>query len=169
MQNVAMPPIPAAPVPHPRRLTLLRAVRALRSNPITVFAEAAFEEQTLELDRPGKTLLVNDPSLIERVLIGNATNYCKSVQQQRRLEPALGNGLLTAKGEDWRSTRRITSPLFSPRAVEGLRVPPGFGRGLDCLMRNADALSAPCRGALEGGEMFNPQQEPPNQSGKIQP
>ncbi len=120
MQSTAMPQIPAAPVPHPTRLTLLRAVRALRSNPITVFAEAAFEEQTLELDRPGKTLLVNDPQLIEHVLIGNASNYCKSVQQQRRLEPALGNGLLTAEGEDWRSTRRITSPLFSPRAVEGL-------------------------------------------------
>ena len=76
--------------------------------------------QTLELDRRGKTLLVSDPGLIEHVLIGNASNYCKSVQQQRRLEPALGNGLLTTEGEDWRSTRRITSPLFSPRAVEGL-------------------------------------------------
>jgi cytochrome P450 len=120
MQSVAMVPIPAAPVPHPKRLTLLRAVRALRTNPITVFAEAAFEEPTLELDRRGKTLLVSDPSLIEHVLIGNASNYCKSVQQQRRLEPALGNGLLTAEGEDWRSTRRIASPLFSPKAVEGL-------------------------------------------------
>ena len=120
MQSVAMPPIPAAPVPHPRRLTLLRAVRALRTNPITVFADAAFEEPTLELDRRGKTLLVSDPGLIEQVLIGNASNYCKSAQQQRRLEPALGNGLLTVEGEDWRNTRRITSPLFSPRAVEGL-------------------------------------------------
>jgi hypothetical protein len=100
MQNVAMSPLPAAPLPHPRRLTLLRAVRALRSNPITIFAEAAFEEPTLELDRSGKTLLVSDPGLIEHVLIGNASNYCKSVQQQRRLEPALGNGLLTVEGED---------------------------------------------------------------------
>lgn len=35
-------------------------------------------------------------------------------------------------------------------------VPPGYGRGLQCLLDNANALSAPCRSALEGHELLAP-------------
>ena len=156
-----MPPIPAAPVPHPRRLTLLRAVRALRTNPITVFAEAAFEEPTLELDRRGKILLVSDPGLIEHVLIGNASNYCKSVQLSEACFQTL-----TVLGLEFAATLKACQPDYNRMCAN---VPPGFGRGLDCLMRNADALSASCRAALEGGEPFDAAPEPPSRGGKLQP
>src|SRR5258708_39760801 len=64
-----------------------------------------------------KLVLVNDPDEIEHVLVGNAANYRKSVQQQRRLRPALGDGLLTAEGAAWQGARRVAAPLFSPAAV----------------------------------------------------
>jgi cytochrome P450 len=35
------------------------------------------------------------------------------------LAPGLGNGLLTAEGEEWRLQRRTLAPLFSPRHVAG--------------------------------------------------
>jgi hypothetical protein len=35
-------------------------------------------------------------------------------------------------------------------------VPPGYGRGLQCLLDNANGLSAPCRSALEGHELLTP-------------
>lgn len=89
----------------------------MRRNPITALSERAYEEPVVDVIRPGRALLVSDPDMIERVLVQNAANYRKSPQQQRRLRPALADGLLTAEGETWRSTRRITAPLFSPNAV----------------------------------------------------
>ena len=38
-------------------------------------------------------------------------------------------------------------------------VPPGYGRGLQCLLDNAGALSPPCRSALEGHELLTPDAE----------
>ena len=35
-------------------------------------------------------------------------------------------------------------------------VPPGFGRGLQCLLGSAPALSPPCREALQGHELLGP-------------
>lgn len=108
---------PAAPLPRPRTPSFLEAYLAMRHNPITALSERAYEEPIIDLIRPGRALLVSDPAMIERVLVQNAANYRKSPQQQRRLRPALADGLLTAEGETWRSTRRITAPLFSPSAV----------------------------------------------------
>lgn len=115
----ACPPLvqPAAPEAPPRPLGRFAAIRALRRNPITAFPQQAYQERIVELSRWRRTILVNDPNEIEHVLVGNAANYRKSIQQQRRLRPALGDGLLTAEGMAWQSARRIAAPLFSPRAV----------------------------------------------------
>jgi cytochrome P450 len=111
-------PRPAAPQPHATPLGLLATFRALRANPIAAFAEKAYQESILRVGRFRDILLVNDPNEIEHVLVGNAVNYRKSVQQQRRLRPALGEGLLTAEGPAWQGTRRVAAPLFNPKAVE---------------------------------------------------
>ena len=110
-------PRPAAPRPRTARLGLINAIRALRSNPITAFAEEAFQAPILEIGRLRKIVLVNDPDDIEHVLVGNPGNYRKSLQQQRRLKPALGDGLLTAEGAEWQGARRIAAPLFNPTAI----------------------------------------------------
>jgi Cysteine rich repeat len=73
---------------------------------------------------------------------------------------------LTVLGLQFAGTLKACQPDYDRMCSH---VPPGFGRGLDCLMQNADALSAPCRDALEGGEMFDPQQAPPSRGGKLQP
>ncbi|MEG6509946.1 cytochrome P450 [Methyloligella sp. 2.7D] len=111
---------PAAPIPSPKRLGFFGAIRALANNPLSAFAAPAYEAPVLEVTFLKRMLLVSDPDAIARILVGNAGNYRKSVQQQRRLTPALGDGLLTAEGETWRSTRRIASPLFTPKAIEAL-------------------------------------------------
>jgi cytochrome P450 len=111
-------PRPAAPVPWPIPPGMLKRIRLLRDNPITAFAQRAYETPILELSsQRRRILLVSDPKAIEHILIFNARNYRKSEQQQRRLRPALGDGLLTAEGEAWRSGRHIAAPLFNPRAV----------------------------------------------------
>jgi cytochrome P450 len=112
---------PAAPVPLPRPLSLFGAWRAVRDNPLSVFTADAYKVPIFFLGRVFRGIaFVNDPEAIERVLVVNAGNYKKSSQQQRRIKPALGEGLLTAEGETWRSSRRIAAPLFSPKSVTGL-------------------------------------------------
>ncbi|HEY0293682.1 MAG TPA: cytochrome P450, partial [Hansschlegelia sp.] len=112
---------PAAPWPRRRTPSLLTALRLLRDNPITAFAAVAYDAPSLEIGRGRKRVtLVNDPADIEQVLVRNAERYAKSDQQQRRLKPALKDGLLTAEGDEWRSARRVAAPLFSPRAIAAL-------------------------------------------------
>lgn len=112
---------PVAPRPPEKQLRFLNAYRTLSRNPIEAFERAAYEVPFLEISRWGrKLLIVSDPAAIERVLVDNAANYLKSDQQRRRLKPALGDGLLTAEGDAWRSTRRITAPLFNPRVIGDL-------------------------------------------------
>jgi cytochrome P450 len=93
----------------------------LRANPIDAFSEQAYEAGIMDITRGrNRVVLVNEPAAIERILVDNAQAYAKSEQQQRRLRPALGGGLLTAEGAEWRSARRVAAPLFSPRAIEAL-------------------------------------------------
>lgn len=119
--DAAAYPRPAAPLPRRKRPSLVRALRLLRANPIDAFSEAAYEAPVMDITRGrNRVVLVNDPAAIARILVDNAAAYAKSEQQQRRLKPALGLGLLTAEGAEWRSARRIAAPLFSPRAIGAL-------------------------------------------------
>jgi cytochrome P450 len=111
---------PAAPIPRARWPWFGSAIRAIRSNPITAFPREAYEAPILEVGLRRSLLLVSDPAAIQHVLVDNAANYRKSRQQQRRLTPALGEGLLTAEGEIWRSARRTAAPLFGPKAIAAL-------------------------------------------------
>jgi cytochrome P450 len=108
--------------PYPRRPDRprgsLSTILALQRNPIEVWCKADFE-------RPvsiGRTILglrgaAHDPAAVRRIFLDNAANYRKDNLQLRVLRPGLGNGLLTADGEDWRIQRRALAPLFSPRQV----------------------------------------------------
>jgi cytochrome P450 len=119
--------MPAAPTssrlfvpPYPRRPDRPRGsfstLLALQRNPIEVWWEGDFE-------RPvsiGQTIFglrgaTHDPAAVRRIFLDNAANYRKDDLQLRILRPGLGNGLLTAEGEEWRVQRRALAPLFSPR------------------------------------------------------
>lgn len=106
------PPRPAAPRGS------LSTLLAIQRNPIEVWWAGDFE-------RPvsiGRTIFglrgaAHDPAAVRRIFLDNAANYRKDDLQLRILRPGLGNGLLTAEGEDWRVQRRALAPLFSPRQI----------------------------------------------------
>jgi cytochrome P450 len=106
--------------PYPRRPTRPRGslsiLLALQRNPIEVWCEADFE-RPVSIGRTlfGLRAAAHDPAAVRRVFLDNAANYRKDDLQLRILRPGLGNGLLTAEGEDWRVQRRALAPLFSPR------------------------------------------------------
>ena len=108
--------------PYPRRPDRprgsLSTILALQRNPIELWSKADFERPV----SVGRTILglrgvAHDPAAVRRIFLDNAANYRKDDLQLRVLRPGLGNGILTADGEDWRIQRRALAPLFSPRQV----------------------------------------------------
>jgi cytochrome P450 len=108
--------------PYPRRPRRPRGsfstLLAFQRNPIEVWWEGDFE-RPVSIGRGifGLRGAAHDPAAVRRIFLDNAANYRKDDLQLRILRPGLGNGLLTAEGEDWRIQRRALAPLFSPRQV----------------------------------------------------
>jgi cytochrome P450 len=65
------------------------------------------------------TLFVCAPELVQQVLVDEAESFIKAEPMRRALEPALGQGILTAEGTRWRVQRRVAAPVFRPAAVNG--------------------------------------------------
>jgi cytochrome P450 len=110
-----VPPYPRRPMRPRGSLSILLA---LQRNPIEVWWEGDFE-RPVSIGRTifGLRAAAHDPAAVRRVFLDNAANYRKDDLQLRILRPGLGNGLLTAEGEDWRIQRRALAPLFSPRQI----------------------------------------------------
>jgi len=109
---------PPAPVGRTRPLGTLAMVYTLWRNPLEIWSKAHFELPILMGDTVlGPRAAISDPAAVRRVMLDNAANYRKDALQLRILRPALGNGLFTSEGEDWRAQRRALAPLFSPRVV----------------------------------------------------
>lgn len=110
---------PAAPpqLDHePGVLALLTGAAA--RNPLVAIPKAAFEVRHrrlrfLHLVYHG----VSDPDAIKRVLLDNAANYRRPGLVRRMLRPMIGDGLLNAEGEAWKSQRRLMAPVFAPASV----------------------------------------------------
>jgi cytochrome P450 len=109
---------PPAPVPRRTPPDLFDFLHAARTNPLTTWTEAHFRQLTLAGDGLlGRVAVTSDPAVIRHVLVDNAASYRKDDLQRRILAPGLGNGLLTAEGEEWKLQRRTLAPLFAPRNV----------------------------------------------------
>ena len=105
-------------MPRTGALGPLGLYRALRENAVSAWRMEAFEEPYIaDRNMLGGFMLLNDPDLIRYVLIDNAANYPKDDLQLDKLTPAVGQGLLTADGSDWRLQRRTVAPLFAPANV----------------------------------------------------
>jgi cytochrome P450 len=96
----------------------LAMLEAMRRNPIEVWGPEAYRDMAVEGRFLGRAqILVNDPDAIGHILHGNRANYRRDVASRRMLRPVLGDGLLTAEGENWRQQRRAIAPAMAPRAL----------------------------------------------------
>ena len=109
---------PPAPTPREKPLGVLGMIAALRRNPIEIWTRRHYEEPVL-VGRSilGERAVVSHPEGVRRIFLDNVANYRKDDLQLRVLKPGLGEGLLTAEGENWRAQRRSLAPLFTPRQV----------------------------------------------------
>ncbi len=122
MNEIVRPALfrPPAPTPLHAPLDLFPMLRALRKNPLTTWTQEHFRTPIVSGESAlGRVTVVSDPAAIRHIFVDNAANYRKDELQRRVLAPGLGNGLLTAEGDEWRLQRRTLAPLFSPRHVAG--------------------------------------------------
>lgn len=117
---VARPYRPPAPIPHTKRMSRLQFILSLRRNPVETWGVWHFEKPVVSgVTVMGHVTVVSAPEAIKHIMVDNVGNYVKDRLQLKVLKPGLGEGLLTAEGENWKVARRTLAPLFSPRAVEG--------------------------------------------------
>ena len=63
--------------------------------------------------------LINNASLIKKVLNETHRNFDKNTVIYNRFRNAFGNGLVTAEGAHWRRQRKLIQPSFKPKLIEG--------------------------------------------------
>ena len=125
------PPIPA------RELSFFNFLRAIRTNALTMWTEAAYQEDVLVRHFVGRSnFLINAPDAIHRVLVDNPGNYRRSPASIRILRPITGRGLLLSEGDDWRLQRRTIAPALAPRSM------PMLARHIVACARDAVAVLA---------------------------
>lgn len=117
-----MPTPVLAKVPAPERpLSSLRLLRTVVRNPIEAWPRAVYEEPLYRSRLFGReSLFVSDPDLIRTVLLDRAESFGKAETMRRALRPALGDGVLTADGAQWRWQRRAVAPIFRPERIAAL-------------------------------------------------
>lgn len=85
-------------------------------NPIRTLPRSTYTAPvTLHKPTPTRTVAwICDPDLIEELLVDKQGRFHKHNFEERVLGPAIGEGLLTARGDHWRWQRRTLAPLFRP-------------------------------------------------------
>lgn len=106
------------PVIAPNFLGTLRTLRKLVRNPMEAWPEAVYSQPITVTRMLGRnTVFVCDPDLVQQVMVDDAESFIKAEPMRRALEPALGQGILTAEGARWRLQRRVAAPVFRPSHV----------------------------------------------------
>src|SRR6266550_5767613 len=109
---------PPAPEPQASPLKPIALLRTLQRNPLECWAAQHFEQSIVTGGLPvGHVLLVHEAAAIRRVLLDNTANYRKDRLQRRVLSAGLGEGLLSAEGEQWRLQRRVLAPILARKTV----------------------------------------------------
>ncbi|WP_218190838.1 cytochrome P450 [Pseudomonas sp. SID14000] len=83
--------------------------------------------------------LVADAPFIESMLIGDERFFSKSAETMEKISPAIGNGLSTLIGDEWKRQRKIANPSFSKRSVDAFG--PVFHECIDEMFDEWDARS----------------------------
>lgn len=101
------------PIPGPSFTKLLSLTPLMRKDPIA-FGHKMFQEYGNVVKfsvGPYKVIAMNEPEYHHRVLKENWENYIKG-KAFEKMEPVMGEGLLTAPNEFWRQNRAIVQPNF---------------------------------------------------------
>ena len=140
---------PAAPVPgpvveKPGIGDIFRFFATARRNLLAAFDQSAYRDPIVRRRSFGVDIwIVSEPEAVKRVLLDNAGNYPKSYQQNRRLRPMVGEGLLTSEGEAWRWQRRTAAAAFQHKRI--LAFAPAMTQAAEDMLARWDREALPER------------------------
>ncbi len=108
--------LPSNPPASGRRLPPVpeHSLRELVRNPLNFFSSITRQYGDVVCYRPAPDMayLINHPDDIRHVLVDNNRNYSKATHSNQAFKKVVGDGLITAEGEEWRWQRRLMQPAF---------------------------------------------------------
>ncbi len=119
--------IPPKPGVRDRRVSLWRYWRLFRQDILSAQPAHLYRAKMAEFRTPFfRSYLVNELSLVRRVLVEQAGAFPKSDRVTRGLRPLLGRSVFVTNGAEWEHQRRIIDPAF-----EGGRLKKSFPEMLE--------------------------------------
>ncbi len=110
------------PKARPDRVSLWRYWRMFREDVLSAQPERLYRAKMAEFRTPFfRSFLVNEPTLVRRVLVDEAAQFPKSERVTKGLRPLLGASVFVTNGAEWERQRRTIDPVF-----EGGRVRESF-------------------------------------------
>lgn len=104
---------PVYPKPLKSKASLLSMFFRGRRSWLDVLFERSYRMKMGHVRMPGLELyMVNEPSLVRKVLIDQAAEFPKHGLLGRILKPLLGESIFTTNGEVWKRQRRMLDPAF---------------------------------------------------------
>src|SRR4051812_17877766 len=135
---------PHYPPPSRTRPSAWRMFFSKRRSWLDALYEGSYRMKMGEVHLPGVDLyMVNEPSLVRRVMVEESTAFPKHVMLGEALRPLLGDSIFTTNGETWQRQRTLMDPSF-----EAARIRHVFGRMRDA----AEAMAARLRAVPDGTE-----------------
>lgn len=115
-----MPPVTLPEFVYSQELAGFSGLLHFAKSPLAALEEARrLHGPLVHYHQPGtKVLLVMEPSVIEALLVGEASKLVKD-EFTRHLSHIVGRGLLTSEGELWKRQRKLLAPSFQPRQIAG--------------------------------------------------
>ncbi|KAF9940313.1 hypothetical protein BGZ75_000952 [Mortierella antarctica] len=112
-----------APLPGPRGLPFIGNLLLFVRTPMSQISQLhdRFHEKygstwTFTMTGLGRTIMVNDPAVLEHVLKTNFWAYEKGPVLRESMEDLLGDGIFGADGHQWKWQRKMASHIFNVKA-----------------------------------------------------
>jgi cytochrome P450 len=109
-------------LPGPKGEPLFGSSRTYADDPFRFIStlEAAYGDIARFDMGPMDTVMLCDPTAIERVLVSEAEAFRKPDFQGDALGDLLGDGLLLSEGDTWETQRKLATPAFSMARLSGM-------------------------------------------------
>ena len=106
----------SAPKPAARAdgVSLWRYLKLFRQDILSAQPDKLYRAKMAEFRTPFfRSFLINQPDLVQQVLVEEPERFPKSARVTAGLRPLLGQSVFVTNGETWKRQRRIIDPAFS--------------------------------------------------------
>jgi cytochrome P450 len=110
---------PVYPPPRKTKAAVWRAFFGARHSWLDGLYERSYAMHMGQISLINSTLfMVNQPSCIHQVMVGNEANYPKHDAMHTALHPLLGDSIFTTNGAQWQRQRQMMNPAFAQARVQ---------------------------------------------------